>query len=119
MDIIKKEGCFSDESVAFQERMLMQSGVGPSTAWPPGILKVRIGSVALLGLLYQHCIASSPLQSHCIYIGSRVIDGSVLLTFSSNRIAVVLILHYIALWHCMALPLSLPLPLLLYYSDRC
>jgi len=31
--------CFTEESIDFLKRMLAHSGVGPSTAWPPGILR--------------------------------------------------------------------------------
>ena len=36
---MRNQKCFTEESLKFQERMLVQSGVGPSTAWPPGIVK--------------------------------------------------------------------------------
>lgn len=37
IDLMRRQKCFSEESVQFMERMLNQSGVGPATAWPPGI----------------------------------------------------------------------------------
>ena len=43
LEILRREGTFTEESLAFQERMLAQSGVGPATAWPPGIVKVLRG----------------------------------------------------------------------------
>jgi 3-ketoacyl-CoA synthase len=43
MTIMKNQGCFTQESLDFLERMLKQSGVGPKTAWPPGILKCLNG----------------------------------------------------------------------------
>lgn len=43
MKIMKNQGCFTNESLEFLERMLKQSGVGPKTAWPPGILKCLDG----------------------------------------------------------------------------
>jgi len=43
MKIMKNQGCFTNESLEFLERMLKQSGVGPKTAWPPGILKCLNG----------------------------------------------------------------------------
>lgn len=39
MQIMKNQGCFTQESLDFLERMLQQSGVGPKTAWPPGIIQ--------------------------------------------------------------------------------
>lgn len=39
LEIMKLQECFTEESLAFQERMLAASGVGPSTAWPPGIVR--------------------------------------------------------------------------------
>jgi len=43
MKIMKSQGCFTNESLEFLERMLKQSGVGPKTAWPPGIIKCLDG----------------------------------------------------------------------------
>lgn len=43
MEMLKAQGCFTEESLKFQERMLAQSGVGPATAWPPGIIKCLRG----------------------------------------------------------------------------
>lgn len=36
MDMMRAQGVFTEDSLSFLERMLVQSGVGPSTAWPPG-----------------------------------------------------------------------------------
>jgi predicted naringenin-chalcone synthase len=46
VEILRKQNCFSEESILFQERMLKQSGCGPRTAWPPGIVKCLNGEVA-------------------------------------------------------------------------
>lgn len=43
MEIMRNLGCFTQESLDFQERMLKQSGCGPSTAWPPAIIQVLDG----------------------------------------------------------------------------
>lgn len=43
LEIMKRENVFTNKSLEFLERMLGQSGVGPSTAWPPGIIKVLSG----------------------------------------------------------------------------
>ena len=43
MKMLRMQGCFTEESLAFQERMLKQSGVGPATAWPPGIMRCLEG----------------------------------------------------------------------------
>lgn len=39
MTLLKNQKCFSDESLEFMSRMVKQSGTGPATAWPPGILQ--------------------------------------------------------------------------------
>ena len=39
VQMLRLQKCFSEEAIAFQERMLRQSGVGPKTAWPPGIVR--------------------------------------------------------------------------------
>lgn len=41
--ILRNQNTFSEESIAFQERMLKQSGCGPRTAWPPGIIRCLEG----------------------------------------------------------------------------
>ena len=46
MEIMRLQGCFTEDSLAFQRRMLEQSGVGNATAWPPGILKCLQGHKA-------------------------------------------------------------------------
>jgi 3-ketoacyl-CoA synthase len=46
MQIMKFQGCFTDESLDFLSRMLQQSGVGPSTAWPPGTVQCLEGKAA-------------------------------------------------------------------------
>mmetsp|Transcript_33325 Transcript_33325/g.31789 ORF Transcript_33325/g.31789 Transcript_33325/m.31789 type:complete len:537 (+) Transcript_33325:76-1686(+) len=46
MDIMGKQGCFTEDSLNFLSRMLQQSGVGPATAWPPGITKCLTGAPA-------------------------------------------------------------------------
>ncbi len=38
LDIMKSKGCYTDESISFLARMLEQSGCGPQTAWPPGLI---------------------------------------------------------------------------------
>eukprot|EP00981_Chlorochromonas_danica_P012869 scaffold5514_cov166-Ochromonas_danica.AAC.3 len=37
--LMKNQKCFTDESLDFMARMVKQSGTGPATAWPPGILQ--------------------------------------------------------------------------------
>jgi predicted naringenin-chalcone synthase len=36
---MKMQGYYNEESLAFMSRMLTQSGCGPKTAWPPGIIQ--------------------------------------------------------------------------------
>jgi glycine cleavage system protein P-like pyridoxal-binding family len=43
MQCMKNQNCFSQESLDFMSRMLSQSGVGPATAWPPGIVQTLEG----------------------------------------------------------------------------
>lgn len=43
VQILRSQGDYTEESIAFQERMLHQSGCGPKTAWPPGILRCLDG----------------------------------------------------------------------------
>ncbi len=40
---MRKQPEFTEDSINFMERMLNQSGVGPATAWPPGIINVKNG----------------------------------------------------------------------------
>ncbi len=39
LDIMKKQGTYTDESIEFQEKILKRSGCGPATAWPPSIVQ--------------------------------------------------------------------------------
>jgi hypothetical protein len=43
LTIMKSIGVFTDESLSFLERLLQQSGCGPATAWPPGIVRCLEG----------------------------------------------------------------------------
>lgn len=43
MEIMRRQGVFSEESLTFLQRMLAQSGVGPKTAWPPGATRCLKG----------------------------------------------------------------------------
>lgn len=40
LEMMKRKGCFSQESLDFMERILNNSGTGPATAWPPGIIRM-------------------------------------------------------------------------------
>ena len=46
MEIMRLQGCFTEDSLTFLRRMLEQSGVGPSTAWPPGTTQCLQGKKA-------------------------------------------------------------------------
>ena len=46
VEILRRQNCFSEDAILFQERMLKQSGCGPKTAWPPGILQSMDGKIA-------------------------------------------------------------------------
>ena len=39
MEMMKRQQCFTQESLNFLRRILDRSGTGPATAWPPGITK--------------------------------------------------------------------------------
>ena len=39
----------ASDSISFSERMVKQSGVGPKTAWPPGIVRVLKDGVQVEG----------------------------------------------------------------------
>ncbi|KAL3918612.1 MAG: hypothetical protein SGILL_004151 [Bacillariaceae sp.] len=39
MEMMKRQGCFNEESLGFMQRILDRSGTGPATAWPPGIVQ--------------------------------------------------------------------------------
>lgn len=43
VEAMRLQKSFSDESLEFMSRMLQQSGVGPKTAWPPGIVQTLHG----------------------------------------------------------------------------
>lgn len=43
IEAMSKQPSFTEESLKFMDRMLAQSGVGPSTAWPPGIVQCLRG----------------------------------------------------------------------------
>lgn len=38
-EIMRRQQCFSKESISFMERILERSGTGQATAWPPGIVQ--------------------------------------------------------------------------------
>lgn len=43
MTCLRHVGCYNQESLDFMEKMLQRSGVGPATAWPPGIVRCLEG----------------------------------------------------------------------------
>lgn len=43
LEIMRFQGVYSEESMSFQEKLLERSGVGPKTAWPPGITRCLRG----------------------------------------------------------------------------
>lgn len=46
VEMMRKQNCFTEESIKFMERILAQSGTGQNTAWPPGITKTLKGEKA-------------------------------------------------------------------------
>jgi 3-ketoacyl-CoA synthase len=43
VEMMRRQQCFTDESLNFMRRILERSGTGPATAWPPGITKSMQG----------------------------------------------------------------------------
>lgn len=39
VEIMRRQNCFTEDSIDFMKRILDRSGTGESTAWPPGILR--------------------------------------------------------------------------------
>jgi FAE1/Type III polyketide synthase-like protein len=39
VDIMRRQKCFTEDSIGFMERILENSGTGQTTAWPPGIVQ--------------------------------------------------------------------------------
>ncbi len=40
LECLRRQGCYTKDSLEFMERMLERSGCGPKTAWPPAILEL-------------------------------------------------------------------------------
>jgi len=70
LEMMRLQGCFTEESMAFQERMLMQSGCGPATAWPPGI------SRCLKGLPRDSSAEAARAESEVCYSSHRFYDSN-------------------------------------------
>jgi len=43
IEIMRRQNCFTDDSMDFMKRLLAKSGTGQSTAWPPAIVQVLKG----------------------------------------------------------------------------
>lgn len=43
LEIMRKKNGYTESSLEFMSKLLENSGVGPSTAWPPGICQVLKG----------------------------------------------------------------------------
>jgi len=39
IEMMRRQNCFTEESIAFMKRLLVRSGTGQNTAWPPGIIQ--------------------------------------------------------------------------------
>ena len=48
LDLLRRQGCYSEESMEFQARLLERNGTGESTHWPPSIVQLIRPEVALL-----------------------------------------------------------------------
>merc|ERR1711966_289255 len=64
VEMMKLQGCFTDESVAFMARLIARSGTGQSTAWPPGIVQCLDGKKSDRSLF-------SPTPSLCAMVISK------------------------------------------------
>jgi len=43
IEILRRLGCYNEDSISFMKRLLERSGTGQTTAWPPGIVQVLDG----------------------------------------------------------------------------
>ena len=43
IEIMRDQKCYTDESLDFMDRLLVRSGTGQNTAWPPGIVQCLDG----------------------------------------------------------------------------
>jgi 3-ketoacyl-CoA synthase len=43
LNIMRLKGCYTEDSLNFMAKIMENSGVGPKTAWPPGICRVLEG----------------------------------------------------------------------------
>jgi len=39
IEMMRRQNCFTEESIDFMKRLLVRSGTGQNTAWPPGIMQ--------------------------------------------------------------------------------
>lgn len=46
VEMMRRQNCFTEESLEFMRRILERSGTGQATAWPPGIVKCLKGEPA-------------------------------------------------------------------------
>lgn len=47
LQLVRMQGCFTEESMEFQAKLLERSGVGDATHWPPSIVQLIRPEVAL------------------------------------------------------------------------
>lgn len=62
VEILKRQGIFTKESVDFQARILARSGTGQATAWPPCITKCLKGE----GIKYKSTIEDSRREAQTV-----------------------------------------------------
>lgn len=46
IEMMRRQNCFTDDSIDFMGRVLLRSGTGQSTAWPPGITQCLEGKAS-------------------------------------------------------------------------
>lgn len=39
IEMMRRQGCFTEDSIDFMKRLIVRSGTGQNTAWPPGIVQ--------------------------------------------------------------------------------
>lgn len=60
IEMMKKQKCFTEESISFMRRMVERSGTGQATAWPPGITQ------SLQGKPVDRTIEGSRLEAETV-----------------------------------------------------
>jgi len=65
VDLMRKYGCYTDESLSFMERILKRSGTGEATHWPPGTSGLLRDPTAKLDVSMQ----AARGEAECVIFG--------------------------------------------------